>query len=163
MHANAALLDKLFTALRAHKHETMATCYASDAQFHDIAFDREGVEEIHQMWRMICRDETDIKVEFEILEADDRVGRARLFEKYQFGASRRDNEKGVPVVNRIESRFEFEDGLIKRQDDDCDPKEWARQAMKGHPIRAFLAGRIRLVRSKGADKKLRTFLDENPE
>ncbi len=164
MHPNAALLHKLFTALDEHKYETMASCYASNARFRDIAFDRDGVGEIRSMWRMICREETNIEVKsLDVQEADDRTGRARVVETYRYGASKRDNEDGVSVTNEIESRFEFEKGLIKSQIDDCDPKKWAEQAMEGHPIMAFLAGRIRLVRSFGAWKKLRKFRKENPE
>jgi hypothetical protein len=163
MHANAALLDKLFTALREHKPLTMASCYHPKAHFRDIAFDLRGVDEIYDMWRMICRAETNIKVEFDEIEADDRAGRAMLVEDYQFGASKLNDPKSTRVTNRIESRFEFENGLIKNQIDDCDPKAWASKAMKGHPIKAFLAGRIRFVRSMGADKKLRKFLDANRE
>jgi len=165
MHPNAALLEKLFAALSEHDPLKMASCYHPKAHFRDIAFDLRGVDDIYDMWRMICREETKIKVKPELLEADDRAGRARLVEDYIFGAPKDDstdeNEKGVPVINRIESRFTFEDGLIKSQIDDCDPKAWADQAMKHHPIKAFLAGRIRFVRSNGARKKLRDFLRDN--
>lgn len=162
MHANAALLDKLFTALREHKPLEMASCYHPLAHFRDIAFDLRGVDEIYDMWRMICRPDTAIEVDFDVPDANDRTGYVRAVEKYNFGASERDEEKGVAVTNKIESRFVFEDGLIKSQIDDCDPKEWARQAMGGG-VKAYLAGRFRLVRSNGAKKKLRKFRAENPE
>ena len=161
MHANHALLDKLFTALGAHDAETMASCYDPEATFHDIAFHLEKRENIRDMWRMICRKETDLKVRFDILGADERAGRARLVETYRIGASKDRPKSGRPVTNRIESRFEFRDGLITSQTDECDPKAWAKQAMKG-PVTAFLAGRIRPFRSFGAGRKLKKFLAENP-
>ncbi len=167
MHPNAALLSKLFAALGEHRPLAMASCYHPKAHFRDIAFDLRGVDDIYDMWRMICRPEVDLRIVDGslVVEADDRAGCAKLVEKYKFGASKGDstheNEKGVCVTNRIESRFTFEDGLIKSQIDDCDPKAWAEQAMKHHPIKAFLAGRIRLVRSNGARKKLREFLRDN--
>lgn len=155
MHANAALLDKLFTALDRHDHETMASCYHPDAAFRDIAFDRRGRGEIHDMWRMICHN--DIRVKFEIVDADDIAGRVRLIDVYTFGASKNPPDPGHRVVNAIESRFRFEGGLIRRHDDRCDAKDWARQAL-GEGIAGFLAGRIRLLRSRKAREKLDAFL-----
>lgn len=161
MHPNAALLHKLFTALAAHDPLTIASCYHPKAHFRDIAFDLRGVDDIYDMWRMVCREETDIKVDFDVVEANDRDGRARLVEDYRIGASNAPPRPGRPVHNEIESNFEFEDGLIRGQIDDCDPKAWARQAMKNR-IMGYLAGRIRLMRSLGARKKLREFRAENP-
>jgi len=160
MHANGILLNRLFTALDEHDARTMASCYHPEARFRDIAFDLRGADEIYDMWRMICRDDVDLKVsELDILEADERAGRVRLSETYTF--TRKNGDK-VPVRNAIESRFRFEDGLIVRQDDDCDPKEWARQAL-GDGIGGFLAGRIRLPRSLVAKAKLAKFVRTHPE
>ena len=157
MHANGALLDKLFGALRRHDHEAMASCYHPAAHFRDIAFDLYPRERIHDMWRMICSG--DIQAEFEIIDADDRGGRVRLGETYTFHTSKRPPDDKVTVGNAIVSRFLFNDGLILRQDDDCDAKEWARQAMaKNNPVVRFLAGRIRLLRSLVAKAKLAKFV-----
>jgi len=161
MHANAALLNNLFNALDAHNHETVASCYHSEAEFRDIAFHRKGRRQIHDMWRMICRDETEIEVTIGAVEADDYTGHASVVESYRFGASKDPRKPGRPVTNEIESRFEFKDGRILSQIDDCDPKVWARQAMKLR-IMGFLAGRIRFVRSIGAKRKLDKFVEENP-
>lgn len=160
MHANAALLHKLFTALQKLDHATMASCYHPRARFRDIAFDLHGREPIHDMWRMICSG--DIKVKFEVVEADDLGGRAKLIDTYTFGASKDPPKPGRPVRNAIESRFQFEDGLILRQDDDCDAKGWARQAL-GDGIVGLLAGRIRLLRSRKAKAKLAAFVEAHPE
>jgi hypothetical protein len=160
MHANATLLNKLFTALGAHDHATMASCYHPDAHFRDIAFDLQGRKPIHSMWHMICSG--DIRVEFEIVQADDRVGRVSLIDAYTFGASRNPLKPGRPIRNAIESRFLFEDGMIRRQDDDCDPKQWARSAL-GDGIAGFLAGRLRFLRSRKAKAKLAAFVETHPE
>jgi hypothetical protein len=156
MHANAALLNKLFTALGKHDHATMASCYHRHARFRDIAFNLRKRKRIHDMWRMICNG--DLEVEVLAVEADDHAGRARLVDRYTFGAPKHPR----PVVNAIESRFVFEDGLILRQDDDCDAKEWARQAL-GEGIGGFLAGRSRLMRSLVANAKLTKFVRTNPK
>jgi len=159
MHANAALLRKLFAALREHDHLTMASCYHPKARFRDIAFDLHGVEDIYDMWRMICTG--DIRVKVEAVEADDRAGLVKLVDDYTISRSRL-SRKRHPVHNVIKSRFRFKDGLILRQDDDCDAREWARQAL-GHGPFGFLAGRIRLMRSLVAKAKLAKFVGANPE
>jgi ketosteroid isomerase-like protein len=158
MHANAALLHKLFTALHEHDPETMAACYQDDARFRDIAFSLRKRRRIHNMWRMICSDDVAIKVlECEVLDADDRAGRVRVVENYDFHTGKPPPKDKVPVTNRILSRFEFEDGKIRSQEDECDAKEWARQAM-GTGIEGYLAGRIRLLRSVVANFKLARFV-----
>ena len=80
MHDNRALLTQLYTALGHHDHATMAACYHRDATFRDIAFDLKERAEIHTMWHMICSG--DIKVEFELLDADDHSGRVDLIDTY---------------------------------------------------------------------------------
>lgn len=157
MHPNAARLNKLFTALDMHDHEAMASCYHKDAHFRDIAFDLKGIEQIHSMWRMICS--TDIRVWFEILAANDRTGWVRLVDAYTFDASKSPPRRGRRVRNAIESRFTFEDGLILSHDDDCDPKAWARSAL-GNGIKGFIAGRVRLARSRTAMSMLKASQNE---
>jgi hypothetical protein len=161
IHPNEALLTRLFTALREKDHATMASCYHVHAKFRDIAFYRRGRKEIHEMWRMICHG--DIRLKFVIVEADDHRGRVKLIDSYTFhpledppGSGSR---PGRPVVNAIESRFEFEGPKIRRQDDYCDAVDWAGQAIDGK-LAAFLAGRIRLLRSRKAKAKLRAFLHD---
>jgi hypothetical protein len=159
MHDNAALLDRLFTALDKHDHATMASCYREHAHFHDIAFDLHGRTRIHSMWHMICSG--DIRVEFEILEADDCTGLVRLVDTYTFDASKIPHRKGRRVRNAIESRFTFKDGLILGHDDHCDPKAWAKSAIGG--ILGFVAGRVRLLRTHRANAMLADFVKARPQ
>jgi ketosteroid isomerase-like protein len=156
-HPNEALLTRLFTALGKKDHAAMASCYHVDAVFRDIAFSLQGREKIHEMWRLICHG--DIRVTFVVVEADDHKGRVKLIDSYTFHSLEDPSGPGNPVVNAIESRFEFEGGEILRQDDYCDAKDWARQALGGG-IKSFLAGRIRLLRIPTAKAKLARFLDE---
>lgn len=153
MHANAALLTRLFTALDARDHAAMAACYHPKARFRDIAFDLED-RAIGDMWRMICSG--DIRVEIEHVEADDRTGLARIVDRYSFGRKKR------PVVNRIESRFRFRNGRIVRQVDECDPQSWAEQALGKGPLGA-LAGRSRLLRCALARGKLALWVLRHPD
>jgi ketosteroid isomerase-like protein len=151
MHRNAEILSRLFTALDAHDHVAMASCYCEDAHFRDIAFDLHGRERIHAMWRMVCGG--DIRASFEILEADDKGGRVRLVDDYTFGASTNPPKAGRPVHNVIDSDFVFRQQHILRQEDHCDPKAWA-QAAIGTGFRGFVAGHFRFARNREANKLL---------
>ena len=157
MHANAALLHRLFTALDQHDHQAMASCYDEEATFRDIAFDLRKRKKIHCMWHMIC--EGDIRATFEVVHANDREGRVKLIDVYTFG---KDPPKpGRPVRNVVDSRFVFQDGVIIDHQDFCDASEWARMALGG--LTGFLAGRIRLLRSFKAGRMLKAFAESHPE
>jgi hypothetical protein len=148
-HANVALLRRLFAALQARDHEAMAKCYAPTATFRDIAFTLSNRREIHAMWRMIC--DTGVTVTVEHLDADDRTGHARTIDRYTF------SDTGLPVVNQIQSRFEFENGAIVVHRDECDARRWAEQAFGG-TLTGWVAGRFRPARAFKARKKLRRYL-----
>jgi ketosteroid isomerase-like protein len=151
MHPNGLLLRRLFTALDAHDHPTMAACYAPAASFRDIAFDLEGKPDIHGMWQMIC-ERSDIRATFEVVHADDGEGRVALVDHYTFSDTK------FKVRNVIDARFRFENGLIVQHHDHCDARAWAAMAFHGG-VRGFLAGRFRFVRSRAAKAKLKTFMD----
>jgi ketosteroid isomerase-like protein len=156
MHPNSAILQRLFTALDQHDHRTMGACYHPRKQliFEDIAFSLRERKRILAMWHMIC-ERTDIRAAFDILNADDREGRANLVDEYTF------RDTGRKVRNAIDSRFRFEDGFIVEHRDYCDPAAWASMAFGG--IKGFLAGHIRLLRSVAATKKLDAFISTHPE
>jgi hypothetical protein len=86
MHANAALLEKLFTSLNKHSNQAMAECYHLDAVFRDIAFDLQGRGAIHEMWQMICQARSNLRATYEVLNADDHSGRVSLVDDYRFCA-----------------------------------------------------------------------------
>ena len=154
MHPHQELVARLFMALDRHDDETMAGCYHESARFRDIAFDLQSRKDIHCMWRMICRT-SDLRATFRVLEADDRGARVALVDHYTF------RKTGRKVRNEIESRFTFRDGLILSHDDDCDPAAWGAMALGG--IKGFLAGRIRLLRSRAAAQVLDEFRAAHPE
>jgi len=153
-HPNAALLARLFSALNQHDPEVMASCYHPAATFEDIAFRLNRREEIHDMWRMICLGESEISVTFEIVQADDHIGYVRAVDKYKFGPARR------PVINIIDSHFSFQEDLIIKHHDLCDPHAWASAAIGG--VNGFIAGRVPLVRRFMAHRKLKKWVKRNP-
>jgi hypothetical protein len=152
-HANAVVLMRLFTGLDQHNHEVMASCYHSEATFKDIAFDLRGGKQIHAMWHMIC--ERDIRVMFEVIDADDHNARVNVVDDYTFSST------GRRVHNVIDSHFCFQDGVIVKHIDFCDAHAWATMALGG--VSGFLAGRFRYLRSFKARRMLQRFIENHPE
>lgn len=153
MNKNALLIEKLFTSLDKHDHQSMADCYHAEARFTDIAFDLTGKKQIHAMWHLIC--EGDIHTKLMSFEADEQKGKADLVDEYIF------SDTGRHVKNTINSTFKFENGLIVEHHDICDAEEWAEQALGG--VKGFFAGKIGFLRGLKASKKLKQFIDKNPQ
>ncbi|HYP12472.1 MAG TPA: nuclear transport factor 2 family protein [Bryobacteraceae bacterium] len=151
MHANAILLDRLFSSLNNRDYEAMGRCYHDNASFRDIAFDLKGRQRIRSMWHMISQG--DIRVTYEVVAADDHGGLVRLVAEYTF------SDTGRRVRNPIESRFRFAEGKIVAQSDACDPRAWAAMALGG--FAGYIAGRVRFFRSWKAHRKLRRFMQEH--
>jgi hypothetical protein len=147
------LINRLYTALDRHDHQTMASCYHDAATFRDIAFDLSGKMQLHAMWHMICL--TDIRASFQILESPPTTALVSLIDDYTYSKS------GRHVHNQIESRFQFAGGLIIHHVDDCDPRKWAAMALG--PVWGFIPGRIRLLRSLKARSLLRAFIRQHPQ
>ncbi|MBN3847856.1 MULTISPECIES: nuclear transport factor 2 family protein [Burkholderiaceae] len=122
-HPNTELIERFYTAFQQRDAETMAACYADDAVFSDPAFGELRGEEVRDMWRMLVKHAQDFSLTFGEIEADDASGRAQWVASYQF------TQTGRPVVNRIEARFAFRDGLIVEHRDRFDLWLWMRQAM----------------------------------
>ncbi len=78
MHPNGVVLKRLYSSLDQHMPSEMARCYDANAKFRDIAFDLEGRDAIHKMWRMICSG--DIRTTFEVVRADDESGVVKLWD-----------------------------------------------------------------------------------
>src|SRR5262245_7902070 len=132
-----SLIERLYSALNRHDHETMASCYQDSATFRDIAFDLSGRTQIHAMWHMICV--TDIRASFVVLNSTATSALVKLTDEYTF------TDTGRRVRNEIHSQFQFVGGLIAEHVDDCDPHLWAAMAF-GRTL-GFVPGRVRLLRS----------------
>lgn len=143
--ANKALIERLYTALGDCNGAAMTACYAPGAHFRDPAFgDLEG-ERIGAMWRMLTGRATDLEVELRSHDADAESGSAHWIATYTFGAT------GRPVVNDIQARFRFADGLIVDHVDEFNIRKWAAQALgpAGH-----LVGVVPPLRNKIRGKAL---------
>jgi ketosteroid isomerase-like protein len=120
--ANRETIERFYAAFGQCNGAAMSACYAPDAHFRDPAFgDLEGPE-IGAMWRMLTGRATDLKIELHEHEADEGTGSAHWIARYTFSTGR-------PVVNDIQAKFRFADGLIADHVDDFDFRRWARQAL----------------------------------
>ena len=122
MHANAQLIERFYRAFAHRDWAGMAACYHPEVHFTDEVFDLRGVA-AGNMWRMLCTNGRDLRLEFGGISADAQTGRAHWDARYTFSAS------GRKVLNRIDASFEFRDGLIVRHLDRFDFWRWARQAL----------------------------------
>ena len=98
---------------------------------------------------------SDLRVSYNIEKADESNGAAVWIADYTF------KDTGRPVHNNLRSRFEFKDGLIFSQMDDCDPWTWGMQALG--PAKGFLSWLVPGIRRKKAMDKLGDFIKQHPE
>ena len=123
MHPNAELIDRFYSAFVAGDHTTMARCYADDATFSDPVFPDLDAEGARAMWRMFCTGGSGLEVGYSDVHADDAAGSGRWEAIYDFPKT------GRRVHNKIDSSFQFRDGLIVRHRDDFDFYRWSRMAL----------------------------------
>jgi ketosteroid isomerase-like protein len=136
-HPNTELIERFYTAFQRRDAETMVACYADDVVFSDPAFGELHGAEAHDMWRMLVAGAQDFSLTFDSITADDHTGRAHWEAGYLF------SQTGRPVVNKIDARFVFRDGLIVEHRDSFDLWLWMRQAMG---VRGMLLGWSPLIR-----------------
>lgn len=109
--------------------ETMAACYHPEAHFSDPVFPDLNGPEVMKMWRGLLGRSTDLAVRLGEHGASGAVdtgpgeGHAHWTATYTFGAT------GRPVVNEVDARFGFEDGLIRDHRDSFSFWRWSRQAL----------------------------------
>ena len=129
MHPNQTMLNNFYAAFAKLDADTMAACYAPDAQFDDEVFSLRGQEQVGGMWRILCaatqaKGRDAWKLDCSGIEADAATGKAHWQADYRFSAT------GRLVHNVIDGRFEFNDrGLISRHRDSFDFWSWSRQAL----------------------------------
>lgn len=144
---NIDLIERLYQELGDLDGDAMAACYAPDARFEDPAFGVLTGEQVGGMWRMLTSRSDGIDVELSEVEADETSGSAHWVARYTFGPSKR------PVINRIDARFTFEDGLIADHVDSFSFYSWAKQALG--PMGFFL-GATPFVKSRVRDQARRS-------
>jgi ketosteroid isomerase-like protein len=117
------MIGRFYAALGRRDAATMIACYHPDANFSDPVFPRLDRAGVAAMWGMLCARGKDLAVDASAIAADDATGQAHWVATYTFAAT------GRRVVNRIDARFVFRDGLILEHEDRFDLQRWMRQAL----------------------------------
>jgi uncharacterized protein len=120
--ANRGTIERFYEAFGQCNGAAMTACYAPDAHFRDPAFGDLRGADIGAMWRMLTNRAADLKIELHEHDADEDSGSAHWIARYTFSTGR-------PVVNDIQAKFRFADGLIADHVDEFDFRRWARQAL----------------------------------
>lgn len=126
MQKNEQTLHRFFGALAYGDFRTMQECLHPQTEFKDIGFDLKD-KQVRAMWHMLCAREGGIRVMYRDVTADDLTGKVDWECDYEF--QRDPTASARHVHNKINSDFQFEDGLIRVQNDTCDFETWADQAL----------------------------------
>jgi ketosteroid isomerase-like protein len=143
---NRETIERFYETFGQCNGAAMTACYAPDAHFRDPAFGDLHDSDVGAMWRMLTSRATDLKIELHEHEADEETGSAHWIARYTFSTGR-------PVVNDIQAKFRFNDGLIVDHVDEFDFRAWAKQALgpSGHLV-ALLPPLRRKARAKALDQ-----------
>jgi limonene-1,2-epoxide hydrolase len=118
-----SLIETFYTAFQKKDAATMVSCYHDNIIFQDPAFGRLSGDQAKAMWRMLCKNATDLRVEFSDISASLKKGSAHWEAWYSF------SKTGRKVHNLIEAEFEFKDSKIIKHTDTFNLHKWASQAM----------------------------------
>lgn len=144
MHPHVLLITRFYDAFAQRDWGAMAACYHRDVHFTDEVFDLRGPD-AGMMWRMLITRGQDLTLAVSGIAADDHSGQAHWDARYTFSAT------GRAVLNRIDARFAFRDGLIVRHVDQFAFARWARQALGVPGLLLGWSGFLRRqVRAKAA-------------
>lgn len=121
--ANAALIERFYSAFARRDVETMLSCYRPDVVFCDPVFGTLSGPQARAMWWMLNARAVDLAVEFGEVAATGGGGSAHWEARYTYTAT------GRPVHNRIDASFEFRDGSIARHVDRFSLWRWAAMAL----------------------------------
>ena len=123
MNPNEQLLTTFYLAFQNKDYNSMQNCYSDNAVFNDEVFHNLNSSQVKAMWEMLIKKGKDLKIEFHNVKADETKGSAEWIAYYTFSATKR------KVVNRIKSKFIFENGIIISHKDTFDFYRWAKQAL----------------------------------
>lgn len=136
---NRDVADTFYRALAAQDAETMANSYRPDSVFEDPAFGELDGTDAGDMWRMLCANATDLRVQHEIKQSTETTVVTNWIAEYTFSAT------GRAVRNDVTATMRFEDGKIVDHRDEFDFWKWSTQAL-GLPGR--LLGWTPLLKAK---------------
>jgi ketosteroid isomerase-like protein len=153
MHPHEELIESFYTFFQKLDAEGMVRCYHADIRFSDPVFPDLSKTEVGAMWKMLCSQAKNFDLSFDSIEANEQVGKAHWEAQYDFSAT------GRRVHNRIDARFEFQDGKIIKHTDTFNFWKWSSMALG--PVGSLL-GWTPLLRKKvqkQARERLASFMN----
>ena len=123
MHPNRKLIEQFYSSFQKLDWRGMHECYHEDVIFYDPVFEDLDAKKAKAMWKMLCQQAKDFKLDFYEVRADDEYGSCHWKASYTFSKTER------KVVNRIRAHFKFHEGKIIEHMDDFDLFTWSRQAL----------------------------------
>lgn len=75
--STSPLIEQFYTAFQNRDAKKMTALYHEDIEFEDPAFGKLQGDRARAMWKMLCGNATDLKINFSVLEVDDNGGKAR--------------------------------------------------------------------------------------
>ena len=132
----------------------MQNCYSDQAVFNDPVFQNLNAAEVKSMWEMFCKKGKDLEVHFSNVNSGEVHGTAKWIAHYTF------SQTGKKVVNKIDAKFRFENGLIIYHEDDFNFYNWASQALGLPGIllgkTAYLKNKVRKSAMKNLDRFMKS-------
>ena len=117
------LIKQFYTAFQNLNADKMIDCYHIEIEFEDPAFGKLKGDKAKNMWRMLCKNSKDLKINFSNIQADNNKGKVHWEAHYTF------KQTGREVHNIIDAEFEFKDGKIIKHTDYFNLHKWAKQAL----------------------------------
>jgi len=117
------IIHKFYSSFQNLDTEVMVACYHDEIEFEDPAFGILKGEKARNMWRMLCANARDLKIEYSVIESNENNAKARWVANYTI------HRTGRKVQNEITAIFEFKDGLIIKHTDHFNLRNWAKQAI----------------------------------
>lgn len=133
------IIEKFYTAFTQKDWQTMQSCYHNEVTFEDPAFGQLHGGEAKKMWKMLCEQGKDLKIEFSNVEVNEKTGNAHWEAWYTFSLT------GKKIHNVIDAEFELKDGLIISHKDSFNLHRWAKQAFG---FKGWLLGGTNFFRKK---------------
>jgi len=123
MNQNEQIVFDFYSAFQSLDAENMVKHYADNIQFEDPAFGKLPNEDAKNMWRMLCRNASDLKITFSILNSEGNLVNAHWDAQYTF------SKTGRFVKNSIDATFTLENGKITNHLDQFNLWKWSKQAL----------------------------------
>jgi limonene-1,2-epoxide hydrolase len=121
--SNQEIIQNFYEAFQRGDFQTMQDFYADDAHFHDPVFQNLTGMEAGKMWEMLLTRSKDLNISLGKITETPNGGSAFWVAKYSFGKKRRQ------VLNRIQAKFEIQEGKIIKHTDEFNLRKWMNQAL----------------------------------